>query len=31
MVFYKGEIMGILPVAEASVEKLGLMMAGTRA
>ncbi len=31
MVFYKGEIMGILPVAEASVEKLGPMMAGTRA
>jgi simple sugar transport system ATP-binding protein len=29
MVFYKGEIMGILPVAEASLEKLGLMMAGT--
>lgn len=31
MVFYKGEIMGILPVAEASLEKLGLMMAGTPA
>lgn len=31
MVFYKGEIMGILPVAEASLERLGLMMAGTPA
>ena len=28
MVFYEGEIMGVLPVAEANLEKLGLMMAG---
>lgn len=31
MVFYEGEIMGILPIAEADLEKLGLMMAGTAA
>lgn len=29
MVFYEGEIMGILPSSEATLEKLGLMMAGT--
>jgi simple sugar transport system ATP-binding protein len=28
MVFYEGEIMGILPISEANPVKLGLMMAG---
>jgi simple sugar transport system ATP-binding protein len=31
MVFYKGEIMGIVPASDASAEKLGLMMAGAPA
>ncbi len=30
IVLYGGEVMGDLPIAEASLEKVGLMMAGTR-
>lgn len=29
-VMYEGRIMGVLPIAEASVERIGLMMAGVR-
>ena len=29
MVMYSGRVMGIMPIAEATLERVGLMMAGT--